>query len=108
MSTADLQAPAFTDENAAREAMEAIIWPNGPICPHCGPANAKIGRFVEGQSARVGLYYCGECKAQFTVTVGTIFERSKVPLSKWWLAGSTFSPRARRGLARTNCTACSA
>jgi transposase-like protein len=84
MSAADLQAKAFTNENAAREAMEALLWPNGPVCPHCGCAG-KIGN-VEGKSARPGLYYCGDCKKQFTVTVKTIFERSKVPLSKWWMA----------------------
>src|SRR5271155_304501 len=82
--SADLQAPAFTDDNAAREAMEAIMWPDGPVCPHCG-SFSKIGK-VEGVSAPAGVYYCGECKSQFTVTVGTIFERSKVPLSKWWAA----------------------
>jgi transposase-like protein len=81
---ADLQSKAFTDDNAAREAMEALLWPNGPVCPHCG-CTGKIGK-VEGKSARTGLYYCGDCKKQFTVTVGTIFERSKVPLSKWWMA----------------------
>lgn len=81
---ADLQSPAFTDDNAAREAMEAVLWPYGPVCPHCGSLD-RIGK-VSGKSARPGLYYCGECKKQFTVTVGTIFERSKVPLSKWWLA----------------------
>jgi transposase-like protein len=86
MSAADLQAPAFTDDNTAREAIEALMWPNGPVCPHCGNIEqAKIGK-VQGKSARAGLYYCGACKSQFTVTVGTIFERSKVPLSKWWLA----------------------
>jgi transposase-like protein len=86
MSAADIQAPAFTDDNTAREAIEALMWPDGPVCPHCGNVEqAKIGK-VEGKSARAGLYYCGACKSQFTVTVGTIFERSKVPLSKWWLA----------------------
>ncbi len=86
MSAADIQAPAFTDDNTAREAIEALMWPNGPVCPHCGNVEqAKIGK-VQGKSARAGLYYCGACKSQFTVTVGTIFERSKVPLSKWWLA----------------------
>jgi transposase-like protein len=84
MSAADLQAKAFTDNDVAREAIEALMWPNGPVCPHCG-CTGKIGR-VEGKSARPGLYYCGDCKKQFTVTVGTIFERSKVPLSKWWMA----------------------
>ncbi len=81
---ADLQAPAFTDDNVAREAMEAVLWPNGPICPRCRNID-RIGR-VSGKSARPGLYYCGGCKRQFTVTVGTIFERSMVPLSKWWFA----------------------
>ena len=77
MSAADLQAKAFTDDTVAREAMEALLWPNGPVCPHCG-CTGKIGK-VEGNSARRGLYYCGDCKGQFTVTVGTIFERSKIP-----------------------------
>ena len=84
MSAADLQAKAFTDETAAREAIEALMWPDGPVCPHCG-CTGKIGK-VQGKSARPGLYYCGDCKKQFTVTVGTIFERSKIPLSKWWMA----------------------
>jgi transposase-like protein len=84
MSAADIQAKAFTNDDVAREAIEALMWPNGPVCPHCGCVG-KIGK-VEGKSARPGLYYCGDCKKQFTVTVGTIFERSKVPLSKWWMA----------------------
>src|SRR5579872_152537 len=84
MAKANLQAKAFTDDNVAREAIEALMWPHGPVCPHCG-CFGKIGR-IEGKSARPGLYYCGDCKKQFTVTVGTIFERSKVPLSKWWAA----------------------
>jgi transposase-like protein len=82
--SADLQSPAFTNETAAREAIEAVLWPHGPVCPHCGSLD-RIGK-IDSKSARPGLYYCGECKCQFTVTVGTIFERSKVPLSKWWLA----------------------
>jgi transposase-like protein len=84
MTKANLQTPAFTNEVAAREAMEAVLWPHGHVCPRCGSLD-RIGK-VEGKSARPGLYYCGSCKRQFTVTVGTIFERSKVPLSKWWLA----------------------
>jgi transposase-like protein len=86
MAAADLQAPAFTNDNVAREAMEAVLWPHGPVCPHCGSMD-KIAK-VEGtkKTHRPGLYYCGACKGQFTVTVGTVMERSKVPLSKWWLA----------------------
>jgi transposase-like protein len=79
MTKANLQTPAFTNEVAAREAIEAVLWPHGPVCPRCG----SLDRI---KSARPGLYYCGSCKRQFTVTIGTIFERSKVPLSKWWLA----------------------
>lgn len=84
----DLQNPIFNDLDKAREALELQRWPNGPYCPHCGNSDeTKIAK-VEGkkQSHRPGLYYCNECKGQFTVTVGTVFERSKVPLTKWWLA----------------------
>lgn len=82
--SADLTNPVFTDEAKAREALEAVRWPDGPVCPHCGSVE-KIGK-VQGKSHRPGLYYCGACTGHFTVTVGTVFERSKVPLSKWWLA----------------------
>ena len=84
----DLQNPIFTDETAAREALEAVRWPNGPYCPHCGNSDPDRIAKVEGtkRSHRPGLYYCNECKGQFTATVGTVFERSKVPLTKWWLA----------------------
>jgi transposase-like protein len=84
--SAELQDPRFTDETAAREALEAIVWPNGPICPHCGNADAAKIAKLETKTARPGLRYCNECKGQFTATVGTIFERSKIPLTKWWLA----------------------
>lgn len=76
--------PIFTDADKAREALEAVRWPNGPLCPHCGGME-KIGA-VQGKSHRAGLYYCGDCKGQFTVTVGTVFARSKIALNKWWLA----------------------
>jgi transposase-like protein len=85
---ADLQNPIFNDPNKAREALEAVRWPDGLVCPHCGNHDQDRIAKVEGlkQSHRPGLYYCNECKGQFTVTVGTVFERSKVPLTKWWLA----------------------
>jgi transposase-like protein len=84
----DLQNPIFTDENKAREALEAVRWPHGPYCPHCGNLDPTTIAKVEGKkhSHRPGLYYCNACKGQFTVTVGTVFERSKIPLSKWMLA----------------------
>jgi transposase-like protein len=84
--SAELQDPRFTDETAAREALEKIVWPNGPVCPHCGNANQDRIAALTTKSARPGLRYCDECKGQFTATVGTIFERSKIPLTKWWLA----------------------
>lgn len=81
---ADLTNPVFTDADKAREALEAVRWPNGPVCPHCGGTDKNA--LLQGKSHRPGLYYCGDCTGHFTVTVGTVFERSKIPLNKWWLA----------------------
>jgi len=80
----DLTNPIFTSEAKARAHLEKVLWPDGPVCPHCGSTD-RIAK-VKGKSARPGLYYCNDCKGQFTVTVGSIFERSKVPLTKWLLA----------------------
>ena len=82
--------PRFHDENAAREHLESIRWPKGPVCPHCG-ATGRISRIEakvrdRRKGARPGLLFCGDCREQFTVTVGTVFEHSKVPLHKWVLA----------------------
>ena len=82
--TANLQNPIFSDLDAAREALEAARWPNGPYCPHCGGTERQAK--VEGTKHRPGLYYSNQCHSTYTVTVGTVFERSKVPLTKWWLA----------------------
>jgi transposase-like protein len=84
--TADIQNPAFQDDDKAREALEAIRWPEGPICPHCGNLNQEKIAKGQGKVHRPGLYYCAACNGQFTVTVGTVMERSKIPLSKWLLA----------------------
>jgi transposase-like protein len=84
--TATFQDPIFQNETAAREALEAVLWPNGPVCRQCGNVDASKIAKLEGKSHRPGLYYCNECGGQFTVTVGTVFERSKVPLTKWWMA----------------------
>jgi transposase-like protein len=93
MTKAIFQNPIFQDETKAREALEAVRWPEGPICPHCGNSDPEKIAKVEGvkQSHRPGLHYCNECKGQFTVTVGTVFERSKVPLTKWWMAAHMFN-----------------
>lgn len=71
----------FNDEDAAREHLESIYWPRGPVCPHCGGTERNTR--LNGKAHRAGLLYCADCKMQFTVTVGTVFERSKVPLHKW-------------------------
>jgi transposase-like protein len=86
MAKSDLQNPAFTDENKAREALESIRWPNDPYCPHCGNAEQDKIAKGHGHAHRIGLYYCSACNGQFTVTIGTVMERSKIPLSKWLLA----------------------
>ncbi len=80
----DITEKRFTNEPAARKHLEAIRWPDGPICPHCGCID-NANR-IKGKTARPGLWFCAECRQQFTVTVGTVFERSKVPLNKWLLA----------------------
>lgn len=80
----NLTDPIFTDADKARAHLEATRWPNGPVCPHCGVIGEATN--VGGKSARAGCYQCNACREQFTVTVGTVFERSKVPLNKWLLA----------------------
>jgi transposase-like protein len=82
----DIQNAAFHDDDKAREALEAIRWPDGPVCPHCGNSDQEKIAKAQGKAPRPGLYYCAECNGQFTVTVGTVMERSKVPLSKWLFA----------------------
>ena len=81
----DLQNPIFQDDSKAREWLESHLWPDGPVCPHCGSINVTG---LKGKKHRPGLYQCNEkeCREQFTVTVGTLYERSKIPLSKWLLA----------------------
>jgi len=83
MST-DLTNPIFTDENEARKHLEKLRWPHGPVCPHCGETE-KITK-LEGKSHRPGLHQCNTCRQHFTVTVGTLFESSHIPLHKWMLA----------------------
>jgi transposase-like protein len=83
---ADFRNPAFTNDEAARATLEAIRWPDGPYCPHCGNSDQEKIAKGKGKAHRPGLYYCAACNDQFTATVGTVMERSKIPLSKWLLA----------------------
>jgi transposase-like protein len=79
---ADLHDPIFTDETKAREYLEAVRWPEGPVCPKCG----VFEKASKVKGGRDGLYFCNACRKQYTVTVGTVYERSKIGLSKWLLA----------------------
>ena len=76
--------PHFQDAEAAREYLESIRWANGVVCPHCG----VIDKFYKltGTAHRPGLYKCSECREQFSVTVGTVFEASKIKLHIWMQA----------------------
>jgi transposase-like protein len=69
------------DEQAAYNWVEAHVWPEGPVCPHCGSVE-RIAKMA-GKATRFGLYKCYACRKQFRVTVGTIFEKSHVPLHIW-------------------------
>lgn len=76
-----LSAPHFHNDDAAYAYVEARIWPEGPVCPHCGGCD-RIGK-MGGKSTRVGAYKCYQCRKPFTVKVGTIFEDSKVAMRLW-------------------------
>jgi len=78
----DLTAARFKNKDAARRHLERIRWPDGPVCPHC----RVMDRASRIKGGRKGLLFCNACRKQYSVTVGTIFERSHVPLHKWLLA----------------------
>lgn len=82
----NLTAPIFHDDDKAREHLEAIRWEHGVYCPHCGNSDAETIHRLQGKSTRPGLFQCNACREHFTVTVGTVMERSKIPLAKWVLA----------------------
>ena len=73
--------PHFKDDAKAREYLQAIRWPNGPVCPHCGSVAEHYE--LNGQAHRKGLWKCRDCRDQFSVTVGTVFERSHIALHTW-------------------------
>jgi transposase-like protein len=89
MKTIGFDTPYFTDKNQARKYLESLRWPNGTVCPHCG-SNEKHysikGKENSKQPVREGVWKCKSCRKQFSVTVGTVFEDSHIPLNKWLLA----------------------
>jgi transposase-like protein len=78
--------PIYTDPDKAREHLEGLLWPEGPFCPHCGNVAQNRITKLNGKSTRPGVYKCNECEKPFSVTVGTVFERSHIPLHKWLYA----------------------
>jgi transposase-like protein len=83
MANSVLSDDRFHNEDAAFEYVESELWPNGPVCPHCGNVDqAKIGR-LSGKTTRPGLRKCYACRSPFTVRIGTIFEDSHLPLRLW-------------------------
>jgi len=93
----DLSRPEFHDPDKAREWLETELWPDGPVCPHCGSVNNATR--LHGKAHRPGVYQCNEaeCREQFTVTVGTLYERSKIPLNKW-LAATHLLMASKKGM----------
>ena len=75
----------FTNETKARAFLEASRWPDGPVCPHCGKTETVSALPPKGSMGE-GWYHCRECREKFTVRVGTLYERSHVPLHKWLYA----------------------
>jgi transposase-like protein len=85
MKKTDLRHPIYNDDDAAREHLESLLWPDGPVCPRCSVTGERITR-LQGKSTRPGVYKCKDCRKPFSVTVGTVMERSHIPLSKWVMA----------------------
>ncbi len=91
-----LTAAIYHDDNAARAHLESLLWPDGPVCPRCEATGDRITK-LQGKSTRPGVYKCKDCRKPFTVTVGTVMERSHVALCKWVMA-SHFMANAKKGM----------
>lgn len=91
-----LELPHFHNEEAAFAYVEAITWPKGPTCPHCGTGSEKIGR-LQGKTTRPGLRKCYACRKPFTVRIGTIFEDSHAPL-RYWLQAIHLICASKKGI----------
>lgn len=92
----NLRDPIYHDDDAARLHLEALLWPHGPVCPLCGVTEDRITK-LQGKSTRPGVYKCKDCRKPFTVTIGTVMERSHIPLSKWVLAAH-FMAASKKGM----------
>jgi transposase-like protein len=92
----NLQDPIYHDDDAARLHLETLLWPHGPNCPRCGVLGDRITK-LQGSSTRPGVYKCKDCRKPFSVTVGTVMERSHVGLAKWVLAAH-FMSASKKGM----------
>jgi len=92
----NLADPIYHDDDAARAHLESLLWPHGPVCPRCEVTEDRITK-LEGKSTRPGVYKCKDCRKPFSVTVGTVMERSHVPLHKWVLAAH-FMASSKKGM----------
>jgi transposase-like protein len=90
---ATFSAPHFQNDDAARAFLESILWPDGPVCPHCGVINHAF------KTKRAGVYRCAEkaCRKDFTVTMKTVMERSHIALHKW-LQGFHLMCSSKKGI----------
>ena len=95
MSTSILTAKALQDEKAAYAWVESQVWPEGPICPHCGGVE-RISP-MKGKSTRIGTYKCYQCRKPFTVKVGTVFESSHIPM-RIWLQAMVLMTSSKKGI----------
>src|SRR5687768_18551882 len=86
-------APKFHEDDAARRWLQSVLWPDGPVCPHCGVVNHAYA------TKRPGVYRCAEkaCRKDFTVTMKTVMERSHIDLHKWVQAFHLRSEERRVG-----------
>ena len=87
--------PIYSDENKAREHLETLHWPNGPMCPRCCTLDRST--LLQGKSTRPGVYKCKDCRKPFSVTVGTLMERSHIKINVW-LAAMHLMTASKKGM----------
>jgi len=87
--------PIYTDQDKAREHLEKLHWPHGPVCPRCGVIGNSVK--LQGKSTRPGVYKCRDCRKPYTVTVGTLMERSHIKINVW-LAAMHLLTSSKKGM----------
>lgn len=93
MEIAGFDDPMYSDPERARAHLEALRWPDGPVCPHCGADDERRLGLLRGRSVRPGLRKCYECRKTFSVTVGTSLENARIPLESWIRAAALMATR---------------